>query len=69
LRRSEAPGRNSDRFDQISAVKQGELEQTAPLTIANLQKVFDKTESILRKLDRFYSGLVGEVKYMGEDDY
>jgi hypothetical protein len=46
-------------------VKPGELRQTAPLTIANLQKVFDKTESILRKLDHFDSGIVGKVKYMG----
>ena len=49
-------------------MKQGELEQTAPLTIANFQKVFDKIESILRKFDRFYRGLVADVKYVGEDD-
>jgi hypothetical protein len=52
-------------FVQISVVNPGELEQTAPRTIANFQKVFDKTGSILRKLDHFDGGIVGKVKYMG----
>jgi hypothetical protein len=52
-------------FAPISVVKPGELMQTAPWTIANLQEILDKTGSILRKLDHFDGGIVGKVKYMG----
>lgn len=56
-------------LDENSVINPGSLKQTAPLTIGDLQRVFDGTENILRKIDRFYSGLIGEIFYLGQDDY
>ncbi len=54
-------------LDEKSVMNPRGLEQTAPLTIADLQRVFQETENILHKIDRFYSGRIGEIKYL--DDY
>jgi hypothetical protein len=45
------------------------LNTTASLTIADLVRVFDETEKILRRIDTLYSHTCGELKYLGSDDY
>jgi hypothetical protein len=56
-------------LDKNSVMNPGGLKQTAPLSMADLQRMFDETENILRKMDRFYSGLVGEIFFLEQDDY
>ena len=47
----------------------GGLKQTAPLSLAELQQVFDETEKILQQVDSLFRGISGELKYLGHDDY
>lgn len=56
-------------LDANSVMNPGILKLTAPLTIDDLQRVFDESENILRKIDRFYSGLVGPIFFLEQDDY
>src|SRR5450631_4034800 len=46
-----------------------ELEARAKLTMPDLERVFKETESILLKLSSLYDGTIGELKYIGWDDY
>ena len=45
------------------------LEARAKLTTPDLERVFRETESILLKLSSLYDGTIGELKYIGWDDY
>lgn len=45
------------------------LEASAKLTMPDLERVFKETESILLRFSSLYDGTVGELKYMGWDDY
>ncbi len=45
------------------------LEARAKLTMPDLERVFEETESILLKLSSLYDGTFGELKYIGWDDY
>jgi AbiU2 len=56
-------------LDENTVINPGELKRTAPLTLADLEQIFDATERILLKMDRFCSGLVGNISYLGQDDY
>ena len=52
-----------------SVLNPGGLKQTAPLSLAELQQVFDETEKILQQVDSLFRGISGELKYLGHDDY
>ena len=41
----------------------------AKLTMPDLERVFKETERILLKLSSLYDGTIGELKYIGWDDY
>jgi hypothetical protein len=45
------------------------LAAHAKLTIPDLERAFRQTENTLVKLSRFYDGTVGELKFIGGDDY
>jgi hypothetical protein len=45
------------------------LAAHAKLTIPDLEQAFKQTENILVKLSCFYDGTVGELKFIGGDDY
>jgi len=45
------------------------LAAHAKLTIPDLERTFRKTEKILVKLSCFYDGTVGELEFIGGDDY
>jgi hypothetical protein len=45
------------------------LEARAKLTKSDLERVFKKTECILLKLSSLYDGTIGELKYIGWDDF
>ncbi|MFZ0886018.1 MAG: hypothetical protein WAN14_21630 [Candidatus Acidiferrales bacterium] len=45
------------------------LNTEAALTIPDLTKVFEQTEKILQRIDAVHSGTIGELKYLGHDDY
>ena len=51
-----------------SVLNPGGLKQTAPLSLAELQQVFDETEKILQQVDSLFRGISGELKYLGHDD-
>jgi len=56
-------------LDANSVMNPGQLKHTAPLTLADLEKIFEGTEEILRSMDRFFTGLVGEIIFLEQDDY
>ena len=56
-------------LDARSVISPGGLKQTAPLTIAEIEKIFDNTEGILQKIDYLYCATVGDLKYLAHDDY
>lgn len=41
----------------------------AKLTIPDLERAFKDTEEILLKMSALYEGTIGELKYIGGDDY
>ena len=45
------------------------LSIKAKLTIADLERAFDKTEKILSGLERLFDGTVGPIRFVGGDDY
>jgi len=45
------------------------LSARAKLTIPDLERAFAETERILLKLSSLYDGTIGELKYIGGDDY
>ncbi len=45
------------------------LAARAKLTIPDLERAFKQTEKILIKLSCLYEGTLGELKFIGEDDY
>ena len=45
------------------------LDARAKLTIPDLERAFKETEEILLKLAALYDGTIGELKYIGGDDY
>src|SRR5262249_2725423 len=45
------------------------LAVRAKLTIPELEQSFEKTEEMLVKLSSLYDGTVGELKFIGGDDY
>jgi hypothetical protein len=52
-----------------SVVNRTGLNVTANLTVADLRTVFSETEKIVRTMDTLYSGVTGELRYLGQDDY
>jgi hypothetical protein len=46
-----------------------EINAKANLTIPDLDDVFRETEKIVTALGRLFDGAVGEIRYMGGDDY
>jgi hypothetical protein len=52
-----------------SVLNPGSLKQTAPLTLAEIQQVFDETEKILQQVDSFFRAISGQLRYLGHDDY
>jgi hypothetical protein len=45
------------------------LAAKAKLTIPDIERAFRETEKVLVKLSSFYEGIVGELKFIGGDDY
>lgn len=45
------------------------LSARATLTVPDLEKAFKQTEEMLLKLSSLYDGTIGELKYIGGDDY
>jgi hypothetical protein len=45
------------------------LETRAKLTVPDLERAFKETEQILLNLASLYDGTIGELKYIGGDDY
>lgn len=45
------------------------LNTEAALTIPDLTMVFEQTEKILQRIDAVHSGTIGELKFLGDDDY
>jgi hypothetical protein len=56
-------------LDPQTIADPGSLEARAKLTIPDLQRAFKETENILLKLSSLYDGTIGELKYIGGDDY
>jgi hypothetical protein len=46
-----------------------ELNKIAELTIPDLDVVFRETERILADLESLFDGTIGEIRYLGGDDY
>ncbi|MGA8557412.1 MAG: hypothetical protein WB630_23610 [Candidatus Acidiferrales bacterium] len=56
-------------LDANSVISPSQLKHTAPLSLAELEKIFEGTEEILRTMDRFFTGLVGEMFFLEQGDY
>jgi hypothetical protein len=56
-------------LDPSSIADPKALEARAKLTVPDLERAFEETERILLKLASLYDGTVGELKYIGGDDY
>ncbi len=41
----------------------------AKLTIPDLERVFKETEEIVLEFSSLYEGVIGELHYLGDDDY
>jgi hypothetical protein len=56
-------------LDPATVINPQGLNTTAKLTIIDLVKVFSDTEKIVLTIDSLYSGVFGELRYLGEKDY
>jgi HEPN superfamily AbiU2-like protein len=56
-------------LDAKSVMNPGGLKRTAPLTITEIEKIFHDTETILKKMDYLFRATIGDLKYLGHDDY
>ena len=45
------------------------LSAKAKLSIPDLERAFKKTEDILLELSSLYEGVIGELRFLGGDDY
>ena len=45
------------------------LAVKAKLSIPDLDRAFQETEQILRDMSSLYEGVIGELRFLGEDDY
>lgn len=45
------------------------LQEKASLTVPDLQRVFAETKKILIEISGLYEGAVGELRFLGHDDY
>ena len=45
------------------------LATRAKLTLPDLERSFKETEEIVLKMSSLYDGTIGELKYIGSDDY
>jgi hypothetical protein len=45
------------------------LTESVKLTIEDLERIFKETEDILSALERLFDGTIGEIRYLGGDDY
>jgi CheY-like chemotaxis protein len=53
----------------LGATEQSALAARAKLTFPDLERGFKDTEEIVLKMSSLYDGTIGELKYIGGDDY
>jgi HEPN superfamily AbiU2-like protein len=56
-------------LDPETVLDPGALAAKAKLTIPDLERVFKETEEIVLELSGLYEGVIGELRYLGGDDY
>jgi phytoene dehydrogenase-like protein len=56
-------------LDQETVRNPKALANKARLTIEDLDRVFEKTENIVRELQRLLDGTIGPIKFLGDDDF
>lgn len=56
-------------LDPRSVVSPGSLKQTAPITFAELEKIFDVTAAILLDFWKLLDGTCAPLVYLSDDDY
>jgi hypothetical protein len=56
-------------LDQETVRNPEALANKAKLTIEDLDRVFEKTENIVRELQGLLDGTIGPIKFLGDDDF
>jgi hypothetical protein len=56
-------------LDPRTVASPGQLPTKAKLTMAEVERVFRVTEDILLDLDSYYESLIGDLQFLGHDDY
>jgi hypothetical protein len=56
-------------LDQRTVGNPAALSEKAALTVSDLERAFKDTEEILLRISRLYDGSIGDLHYIGGDDY